>query len=133
MEFEDKSVQTIYCQLDAEKLSDVPHDEESCRSLDECLAIYNNSDLGAVSLTDEEVVLLVQHKHIPGHQIEKAVDNPERGVKIRRKLLSNEAKLNNILVDLPFKNYDYSKVTILVFWSIKTYFQCFNVFQPHYR
>ncbi|CAH1103469.1 unnamed protein product [Psylliodes chrysocephalus] len=110
VEFEDKSVQTIYCQLDAEKLSDVPHDEESCRSLDECLAIYNNSDLGAVSLTDEEVVLLVQHKHIPGHQIEKAVDNPERGVKIRRKLLSNEAKLNNILVDLPFKNYDYSKV-----------------------
>ncbi|CAH1158637.1 unnamed protein product [Phyllotreta striolata] len=110
LEFEDKSVQTIYCQLDVEKVTESFEEDSICRTLDECLAIYSDSDLGAVTLTDEEVMLLVKHKHLPGHQIEKAVDNPERGVKIRRKMLAKEAKLVAPLTDLPYKDYDYSKV-----------------------
>ncbi|XP_057664342.1 3-hydroxy-3-methylglutaryl-coenzyme A reductase isoform X1 [Diorhabda carinulata] len=111
VEYEDKSVQTSFCQIDSSQLlNDDINESELCRSLEECLSIYNDSDLGAVTLTDEEVILLVQNKHIPGYQIEKAVDNPERGVRIRRKMLAKDANFKNHLLDLPFKNYDYSKV-----------------------
>jgi hydroxymethylglutaryl-CoA reductase (NADPH) len=61
-------------------------------------------------LSDDEVILLVKNKHIPGYQIEKAVDDPERGVGIRRKILSVEGKLFDALNDLPYKDYDYAKV-----------------------
>ncbi|XP_050497378.1 3-hydroxy-3-methylglutaryl-coenzyme A reductase isoform X2 [Diabrotica virgifera virgifera] len=108
---EDKAVQTIYCQTESgQLLEDDINETKLCRSLEDCLSIYNDSDLGAGTLTDAEVILLVENKHIPGYQIEKAVDNPERGVRIRRKILAKDANLKNPLFDLPFKNYDYSKV-----------------------
>jgi hypothetical protein len=52
------------------------------RSIEECLSIYKSED-GAKLLTDEEVIILVNAKHIPAYQLEKAVDDPERGVNIR--------------------------------------------------
>lgn len=78
--------------------------------MEECLRIYNDSNLGGSVLSDDEVILLVKNKHIPGYQIEKAVDDPERGVGIRRKILSVEGKLFDALNDLPYKDYDYAKV-----------------------
>ena len=38
---------------------------------------------GASGLTDEEVMLLVDSKHIPAYQLEKQLDNYQRGVAIR--------------------------------------------------
>jgi hypothetical protein len=53
------------------------------RDVTECLGIYKNSEWGAKALTDEEVISLVKAKHIPAYQLEKAVDDLERGVSIR--------------------------------------------------
>ncbi|KAF5280969.1 hypothetical protein FQR65_LT14907 [Abscondita terminalis] len=109
-QFEDKEVQTTKILIDDEKGSVV--DEEysrSIRSLEECLRIYNEN-LSAASLTDQEVILLVESKNLPAYQIEKAVDNPERGVRIRRQLVGMSGDFLPALRNLPYKNYDYSKV-----------------------
>ncbi|VEN46911.1 unnamed protein product [Callosobruchus maculatus] len=108
VETEDKAVQTTkfdYTDIYPEEKEE-PRPE---RSVEECLAIYN-SDLGAVPLTDDEVILLVKHKHIAAYQIEKAVDDHERGVGIRRKILGREANVLQALADLPYRNFDYGKV-----------------------
>lgn len=84
-------------------------DEEVPRSLEECLKIYR-SELGAASLSDREIILLVENKHIAPYQIEKAIKNHERGVKIRRRILSSEGNFGSILENLPYENYDFSKV-----------------------
>nr|AKO63319.1 3-hydroxy-3-methylglutaryl coenzyme A reductase 2 [Leptinotarsa decemlineata] len=113
VELEDKAIQTSRYDLNEQNLLSENNEENvknSCRTLEECLAIYNDFDLGAVALNDEEVILLVKHKHIATYQLEKALDNPERGVKIRRKIVSNEANSLKALTGLPFRNYDYSKV-----------------------
>ncbi|XP_067013691.2 3-hydroxy-3-methylglutaryl-coenzyme A reductase isoform X2 [Anabrus simplex] len=80
---------------------------EQVRSLEECLRIYK-SEAGAEALTDAEIITLVKNKHIPAYQLEVALGNPERGVGLRRKILSMDG--NFPLTDLPYKNYDYSKV-----------------------
>lgn len=81
---------------------------DSCRSLETCLQIYR-SESGSSHLTDKEIMLLVDTKHIPSYNLEKALNNLERGVAIRRKILEKSvgaSKLDN----LPYKNYDYSCV-----------------------
>lgn len=77
------------------------HKNTTCRSLQDCLTVYQ-SNLCANDLTDEEVILLVKNKTIALYEIEKVVNNPERAVQIRRKLLGVQ--------DLPYKSYDYSKI-----------------------
>jgi len=69
---------------------------------------------GGRALTDSEVMMLITHGHIPSHQLEKAVGNPERGVCIRRKFLNKTAKLNDALTHLPYQHYDYSKVSNII-------------------
>lgn len=61
-------------------------------------------------MSDEEVIRLVDNKHVAAYQIEKAVNDPERGVGIRRKIVSSAGNFSKALIDLPYKNYDYSKV-----------------------
>lgn len=50
--------------------------------------------------------------HIPAYQIEKEVDNPERGVGIRRMVLAKIANLDKPLSQLPYRNYDYNYVSL---------------------
>lgn len=52
------------------------------RSVNDCLEIYKRESV-AQSLTDDEIISLVKHKHIPAYQLEKAVGDMERGVSIR--------------------------------------------------
>lgn len=66
--------------------------------------------LGAGGLTDDEVIELVKQKYIPSYQLEKAVGDAERGVGIRRSLLGEAAHFTDELYDLPYQNYDYTKV-----------------------
>lgn len=109
-QFEDKEVQTSQIPLDAEKGPTIEEEiPRKVRTLQECLRIYNNK-LSAASLTDQEVILLVESKNLPAYQIEKAVDSPERGVRIRRQLVGGSGNFLPALQNLPFKNYDYSKV-----------------------
>ncbi|XP_030763388.1 3-hydroxy-3-methylglutaryl-coenzyme A reductase-like [Sitophilus oryzae] len=86
-----------------DKDTDVP------RSLQQCLEIYR-TDNGAKELSDKEIIMLVDTKHIPAYNLEKAVQNPERGVKIRRKIVSNQMKQRSVFVNLPYRQYDYGKV-----------------------
>lgn len=83
-------------------------DETQVRNLEECLQIYRSE--GASKLTDKEVILLVDTKHLPGYNLEKAVKNQERGVKIRRQIIQNCTKCESAFFNLPYKHYDYSKV-----------------------
>ncbi|KAJ9589270.1 hypothetical protein L9F63_017515 [Diploptera punctata] len=79
------------------------------RPVQECLAICK-SDAGANSLSDSEVMSLVSSGHVAAYQLEKMVGDPERGVGIRRKILTQKADLKDALDNLPYKNYDYTKV-----------------------
>ncbi|XP_015511853.2 3-hydroxy-3-methylglutaryl-coenzyme A reductase [Neodiprion pinetum] len=114
VKFFDKEVQTEksiphsqnFPESNTDNSQDTP---ETTRSVEECLAIYK-SELGASALTDSEVIQLVQHKYIPAYQLEKAVGDMERGVNLRRTIVGRAGKFLDHLSDLPYKNYDYSKV-----------------------
>lgn len=56
--------------------------------------------------------MLVESKHIKPYMLEKCVNNPERGVGLRRKLLAAESNLTKALTELPYIGYDYSKVRV---------------------
>lgn len=111
--YEDKEVQTLTTSnSDVDNSSDekVP---KQCRSLEDCVKIFKNIDLGATELTDDEIILLIKNKNIAAYQIEKEVDDPERGVGIRRKILGRDLLESPKLLDnLPFRNYDYSLVSL---------------------
>ena len=47
----------------------------------ECVKIMK-SEAGAESLIDEEVIQMVDKKHIAAHQLEKILNNPTRGVEV---------------------------------------------------
>lgn len=75
-------IQTLESALREFTLSELRKRDEPQRPIEECLSIYKSED-GAKALTDDEVIALVDAKHIPAYQLEKAVDDPERGVAIR--------------------------------------------------
>uniref|UniRef100_A0A8D3BTY2 3-hydroxy-3-methylglutaryl-coenzyme A reductase n=1 Tax=Scophthalmus maximus TaxID=52904 RepID=A0A8D3BTY2_SCOMX len=80
------------------------------RGLDQCLAILNNPELGPRFLSDAEVMLLVNSKHIPAYKLEAAMERPERGVAIRRQMISEKLPSPSALSSLPYTHYDYSKL-----------------------
>lgn len=101
---------------DWERMSDgdmvMVDEERDPRPVEECIDILNSNDRGS-SLTDEEIINVVKAGggHCPLYNIESVLNNPERGVKIRREMISKEAGLKpEALKNLPFLNYDYSKV-----------------------
>ncbi|XP_053331698.1 3-hydroxy-3-methylglutaryl-Coenzyme A reductase [Spea bombifrons] len=80
------------------------------RPIEECVQILKNPDKGAPYLSDEEVIRLVNAKHIPSYKLESMMETPERGVAIRRKMLSPRLPQSSSLQNLPYKNYNYSLV-----------------------
>lgn len=66
--------------------------------------------MGARYLSDAEVMLLVNAKHIPAYKLEAVMENPERGVMIRRKMLHPKLPKTSALTGLPYKDYNYSEV-----------------------
>uniref|UniRef100_A0A3B4XB99 3-hydroxy-3-methylglutaryl coenzyme A reductase n=1 Tax=Seriola lalandi dorsalis TaxID=1841481 RepID=A0A3B4XB99_SERLL len=80
------------------------------RDLDQCVAILNNPELGPRFLSDAEVMLLVNSKHIPAYKLEATMERPERGVAIRRQMISSKLPSPSALSSLPYTHYDYSKV-----------------------
>lgn len=84
------------------------------RSIDECVKIMMSEE-GAKSLADEELINLVNAggNYLPLHKIETIVEDAERGVKLRRKILATRMgyqSANDLLATLSYKAYDYSKV-----------------------
>uniref|UniRef100_A0AAX7SXY8 3-hydroxy-3-methylglutaryl coenzyme A reductase n=1 Tax=Astatotilapia calliptera TaxID=8154 RepID=A0AAX7SXY8_ASTCA len=80
------------------------------RDLNHCVTILNDPKLGPRFLSDAEVMLLVSSKHIPAYKLEAIMETAERGVAIRRKMLSTKLPCSSALSSLPYTNYDYSKV-----------------------
>ncbi|XP_053276926.1 3-hydroxy-3-methylglutaryl-coenzyme A reductase isoform X1 [Pleuronectes platessa] len=80
------------------------------RGIDQCVAILNNPKLGPSLLSDAEVILLVNSKHIPAYKLEAMMESPERGVAIRRQIISATLPSPSALSSLPYTRYDYSKV-----------------------
>ena len=81
------------------------------RSVEECADIFRKQS-SANQLTDEEVADLIEARHIAARQLEKVVDNMERGVRIRR-LSMARTPIQNIpcAIDrIPYESYDYTKV-----------------------
>lgn len=66
--------------------------------------------MGAQYLSDEEVIMLVNVKHIPAYKLEAMMEIPERGVMIRRKMLRPKLPETSALTCLPYKDYNYSQV-----------------------
>ncbi|KAM4532447.1 3-hydroxy-3-methylglutaryl-coenzyme A reductase-like isoform 1-T2 [Fundulus diaphanus] len=80
------------------------------RSLEECIAILSDPQRGPKMLTDAEVMNLVRSSNILNYKLESVLETPERGVAIRRDILSPKLPVSSALARLPYKGYDYSKV-----------------------
>ncbi|XP_054253381.1 3-hydroxy-3-methylglutaryl-Coenzyme A reductase isoform X2 [Indicator indicator] len=78
------------------------------RSIEECVCILQNAEKGAKFLTDAEVISLVNAKHIPAYKLETLMETQERGVSIRRQMLSRKLSNPSSLQYLPYRNYNYS-------------------------
>uniref|UniRef100_A0AAQ5ZZ36 3-hydroxy-3-methylglutaryl coenzyme A reductase n=1 Tax=Amphiprion ocellaris TaxID=80972 RepID=A0AAQ5ZZ36_AMPOC len=87
-----------------------PQSVSESRSLEECMAILSDPQGGAHLLSDAEVKNLVTSRKILNYKLEAVLETPERGVAIRRQMLSSKLPIPTALASLPYKDYDYSKV-----------------------
>jgi len=113
VENKDVGVQTITTETEIEKIEEEESDkefEQVPRDIAECLKVMNASPDGMKQLLDTEVIQLVEKKHVAGHQLEKAVGDPSRGVRIRRKIYGKNGNIKRAMENLPYKHYDYQKV-----------------------
>lgn len=69
---------------------------------------------GARFLSNAEVTALVECRGILGYRLETVLESPERGVAIRREMLSPKLPDSSALEKLPYKHYDYSKVLLMI-------------------
>lgn len=80
------------------------------RPLEECLALIK-TPTGAASVTDEELVMLVNSNKVPSYALEKTLGDTTRAVKIRRALISRASHTKTLETSLlPMHHYDYTKV-----------------------
>ncbi|XP_062290115.1 3-hydroxy-3-methylglutaryl-coenzyme A reductase-like [Scomber scombrus] len=80
------------------------------RSQEECMTILSDPQRGARFLSNAEVMNLVASRNILNYKLEAVLETPERGVAIRREMLSSKLPAASALTYLPYKDYDYSKV-----------------------
>ncbi|KAM9367767.1 3-hydroxy-3-methylglutaryl-Coenzyme A reductase isoform 2-T2 [Phaethornis superciliosus] len=98
-------VETSLCLSGKEEEMELPKEP---RSIEECVRILGNAEKGAKYLTDAEVISLVNAKHIPAYKLETLMETQERGVSIRRQMLSKKLPEPSSLQYLPYRNYNYS-------------------------
>ena len=72
--------------VDDEDLEDTPVVPKKPRSLEDCVIAFNGGE-GALAVSDEEVVLLVQKGKVAAYALEKLLKNHQRAVSIRRSLI----------------------------------------------
>lgn len=70
--------------------------------------------MGAKFLSDSEVISLINAKHIPAYKLEALMETQERGVSIRRQMLSQKLPEPSSLQYLPYKDYNYSLVSRMI-------------------
>nr|XP_040226608.2 3-hydroxy-3-methylglutaryl-coenzyme A reductase [Anopheles coluzzii]XP_040226609.2 3-hydroxy-3-methylglutaryl-coenzyme A reductase [Anopheles coluzzii] len=87
-------------------------EEAEPRPLAECVQVLEADGHGK-HLTDAELELIVRERAAlcPLYKIESVIGDAERGVRLRRNIVLKNAGLSpGLLKDLPFQNYDYTKV-----------------------
>ncbi|KAM6903073.1 3-hydroxy-3-methylglutaryl-coenzyme A reductase-like [Xenentodon cancila] len=106
------SMETVGCSLRLRESPTcaVPSCKSESRSLEECMAILSDPQRGPQMLSDAEVIKLVTASKILKYKLETVLETPERGVAIRRELLSPKLAITSALDGLPYTGYDYSKV-----------------------
>ncbi|XP_057370109.2 3-hydroxy-3-methylglutaryl-coenzyme A reductase-like isoform X2 [Daphnia carinata] len=106
---EDKEVQTDQCDEVDQEEEELSSAKAINRTLDESLTVLK---LAANQVTDQEVLKLIEARKIELRQLEKVLGDAERGVRIRRRVLSQMGgpHLEDAVVRVPYKAYDYSKV-----------------------
>ncbi|KAL3866136.1 hypothetical protein ACJMK2_043465 [Sinanodonta woodiana] len=100
-----KETQTEFCQTEFPPIKTL----KAPRPLTECLTILRSDD-GASALSDEEILSLVKAKQIPPYKLEGILQNYERGIAIRRRLVSSAITDTSAMDLLPYTNYDYKYV-----------------------
>ena len=80
------------------------------RSLETCLELYNSDTAGPSQLSDAEVELLVEGRHIQAYKLEEALEDPLRGVRVRREMIGRKLPDAAALHDLPYLHYNYKMV-----------------------
>lgn len=90
-------------------LEDVQSESEP-RPLEECMSVLFDPLRGPRCLSDLEIISLVTSKKINSYKLESVLENPQRAVAVRRELLSPKLPSASALAQLPYKDYDYSKV-----------------------
>ncbi|EFX81008.1 protein HMG coenzyme A reductase-like protein [Daphnia pulex] len=106
---EDKEVQTEPCDEMEEDEQDTLYVKPVTRTLEES---HEALKISGSAVSDQEVLNLINARKIELRQLEKVLGDAERGVRIRRRVLSTMGgtRLEDSVVRLPYKNYDYSKV-----------------------
>lgn len=61
-------------------------------------------------LNDYKILKLVKSNRIKPYMMEKCVNNPERGINLRRRVIAEESNLTKTLTKLTYTGFDYSKV-----------------------
>ncbi len=67
---------------------------------------------GPAVLSDAEILRLVAAREIPAYKLETALDDHERGVRVRRKLVTGGLPTEDALHQLPYTHYDYTYVSV---------------------
>ncbi|EJD54633.1 hypothetical protein AURDEDRAFT_110195 [Auricularia subglabra TFB-10046 SS5] len=84
---------------------------DTVRSLEECIRIFEGGPRGVDMLNDEEIILLAQTGKIAAYALEKVLGDFERAVLVRRALISRSSKTQTLeSSDVPYLNYDYARV-----------------------
>lgn len=100
---------------------------DTVRSLEECIRIFDSGPRGVDMLNDEEIILLAQTGKIAAYALEKVLGDFERAVLIRRALIcefltrtfrtaliqyaARSSRTKSLEAsEVPFQNYDYARV-----------------------
>ena len=107
--FEDKGVQTCGFDDEEDLKSEVSRFISPARTLEESLVTLKKA---ATEVTDQEVISLVEARKIELRNLEKLLGDAERGVRIRRQVISSMggSSLADAVLRVPYKSFDYSKV-----------------------
>ena len=82
------------------------HTPTEIRSLEECVRLLRVGEIK--NLVDEEILQLLETKHIRSFELEKVLDDHVRGVEVRRKMVMRQT--DSSLKGIPYRSYDYEKV-----------------------
>lgn len=71
-------------------------------------------------MSDSEILHLVKNKQLSAHKLEDELGDAIRAIQIRRMLISASLPDPCALLEVPFKNYDYTYVGDQIFSNLNT-------------